>query len=151
MNLEQANKLLSEHNCTCIIIKNEEIIYTSSHIGVKPLLVFLDKHISIEKGEKLILIDRIIGKAALLLAAKCGISKIFTPVISKEALSAAKRYNIEWEASKIVPYIINREGTGKCPIESSVTNTIDLDEAIVKIKDAVAKLMRKQEPVKKSL
>jgi hypothetical protein len=143
MNLELANQLLKDYDCTCIILKNNEIIYTSTHIGVKPLLLFLDEHVSLEKDDKLILIDKIIGKAALLLAAKCKINNIFTPIISKEALSAAEHYNIKWEASSIVPHIINREGNGKCPIESSVTDTIDLNDAFVNIKGAIAKLMEK--------
>lgn len=143
MNLEQAKQLLMENNCTCIILKNDEIIYKSSYIGVKPLLVFLNEQAALYDYEKLILIDKIIGKAAMLLAIKCGINKIFTPVISQEALLTAEYYNIEWEASKIVPYIINREGNGKCPIESSVTDTIDLDEAFYHIKGAIAELMKK--------
>lgn len=144
MNLEQANQLLKDLDSTCIILKNDEVIYKSSYIGVKPLLVFLEKQVNLEKGDKLILIDKVIGRAALLLAVKCKINKIFTPVISQEALSAAEYYNIEWEAGKIVPHIINREGTGKCPIEASVTDTlaIDLDEAYVNIKGAIAKLMK---------
>jgi hypothetical protein len=143
ISLQQANKLLNDYNCTCIILKNDEIIYKSNHIGVKPLLLFLDENVSLEKGDNLILIDKIIGKAALLLAAKCKINKILTPIISSEALSAAEHYNIQFEALSTVPYIINREGTGKCPIESSVTDSIDLDEALLNIKGAVAKLMKK--------
>ncbi len=143
MNLEQANQLLKDYDCTCIILKNNKSIYKSTHIGVKPLLLFLDSHVSLEKDDKLILIDKIIGKAALLLAVKCEIDTIFTPIISKEALQAAEHYNIKWEASSIVPHIINREGNGKCPIESSVTDTIDLNDAFVKIKGAIAKLMEK--------
>lgn len=143
MNLEQANQLLKDNGCTCIILKNDEIIYKSNFIGVKPLLVFLNEQVEFKKNDKLILIDKIIGKAALLLAAKCKINKIYTPVISKEALSAAEFYNIKWEASKIVPHIINREGNGKCPIEASVTDTIDLDEAFNNIKGAIAELMKK--------
>lgn len=144
MNLEQANQLLRDLDSTCIILKNDQVIYKSNYIGVKPLLVFLEKQISLEKGDELVLIDKIIGRAALLLAVKCKINKIFTPVISQEALSAAEYYKIEWEAGKIVPHIINREGTGKCPIEASVTDThaIDLDEAYANIKGAIAKLMK---------
>lgn len=143
MNLELANQLLKDYHCTCIILKNEEIVYTSTYIGVKPLLLFLDENISLEKDDKLILIDKIIGRAALLLAAKCKINRIFTPIISAEAITAAEKYNIEWEANTIVPHIINREGNGKCPIESSVTKTIDLDEAFVNIKGAISIMMKK--------
>ncbi|MDF2674896.1 MAG: hypothetical protein K0R09_3164 [Clostridiales bacterium] len=143
MNLELANQLLKDYKATCIILKNEEIIYTSTHIGVKPLLLFLNQQVTLEKDDRLTLIDKIIGKAALLLAVKCKINRIYTPIISAEALTAAKHYNIEWEADSIVPHIINREGTGKCPIEASVTDTIDLDEAFDNIKGAIAQLMRK--------
>lgn len=143
MNLEQGNQLLRDLNSSCIILKNDEVIYKSSFIGVKPLLLFLNEHSDVQKGEKLILIDKIIGKAALLLAVKCGIKKIFTPVISQEALEAAKHYCIEWNADKVVPYIINREGNDKCPIEASVKDTIDLDEAYRNIKGVIAELMKK--------
>lgn len=143
MNLQQANQLLKDNSCTCIILKNNEIIYKSSYIGVKPLLMFLNEHAYLDETDKLILIDKVIGKAALLLAVKCKIYKIYTPVISQEALSAAEYYNIEWEAEKIVPRIINREGTGKCPIEASVSDTVDLDQALVNIKGAISELMKK--------
>lgn len=143
MNLEQANQLLKDLNSTCIILKNDEIIYKSSFIGVKPLIMFLNEHDDVHGNEELILIDKIIGKAALLLAVKCGIKKIFTPVISQEALEAAKHYGVMWESAKIVPHIINREGNGKCPIEASVTDTMDLDEAYRNIKAVIAELMKK--------
>lgn len=143
MNLQLANQMLKDYSCTCIILKNDQIIYKSNYIGVKPLLVFLNDHISLNQNDELILIDKVIGKAALLLAAKCRINKIFTPIISQEALSAAEYYNIKWEAGKVVPYIINREGTGKCPIEASVTDTMNIDEAFKNIKDALAQLMKK--------
>ena len=143
MNLELANQLLKDYKCSCIILRNEEIIYSSTHIGVKPLLLFLNQQVTLEKDDKLTLIDKIIGKAALLLAVKCKINRIYTPIISSEALTAAKHYNIEWEAHSIVPHIINREGNSKCPIEASVADTIDIDEAFDNIKGAISKLMKK--------
>ncbi len=144
MNLELANQQLKDLNSTCIILKNNEIIYKSNFIGVKPLIMFLNEHAELQRNDELLLIDKIIGKAALLLAVKCGIKTILTPVISQEALDAIEHYGVEWEAGKIVPYIINREGNGKCPIEASVTDTIDLDEAYRNIKSVIAELMKKQ-------
>lgn len=140
MNLQQANQLLRDYNCSCIILKNNKIIYTSSHKGVKPLLLFLKEKIILEENDKLILIDKIIGKAALLLAVKCKIQSIYTPLISNLALDTAKYYNIQCLADKIVPYIINREGNAMCPIESSVENTIDLNEALNNIEVSLTKL-----------
>lgn len=143
MNLQQANQLLQNNEYTCIILKNDTIIYTSSYKGVRPLLLFLNESISLKNSDNLILIDRIIGRAALLLAAKCRISKIFTPVISMEALEIAKLHNIECEASAVVPYILNNMKNGKCPIECSVSKTVDLNEALSNIKNTIAALTKK--------
>lgn len=143
MNLQQVNELLENSKCTCIILKNDEIIYKSAYNGVRPLLMFLNEDISLDKDDKLILIDRVIGRAAMFLAAKCRINKIFTPVMSLEALEIAKLYNIGCTAASTVPYILNREGTGRCPIEASVTNTTGVDEALANIKHTVAELRTK--------
>lgn len=143
MNLQQANQLLQNNEYTCVILKNDTIIYTSSYKGVRPLLLFLNESISLKNDDKLILIDRIIGRAALLLAAKCRINKIFTPVISMEAFEVAKLHNIECEASAVVPYILNNMKNGKCPIECSVSKTVDLNEALSNIKSTIAALTKK--------
>jgi Zn-dependent alcohol dehydrogenase len=90
--------------------------------------------------DRLILIDKVIGRSAMLFAAKCRINKIFTPVMSLEALEVTKLYNIGCTATNTVPYIINRDKTGKCPIESSVSQTIDLEEALINIKRTAAEL-----------
>lgn len=143
MNLQQAKELLENSKCTCIILKNDKIIYRSALNGVRPLLLFLNENVSLGENDELILIDRIIGRAAMFLAVKCRINKIFTPVMSLEALEIAKLYNIGCTAASTVPYILNREGTGRCPIEASVTNTADVNEALANIKHTVAELAKK--------
>lgn len=105
--------------------------------------MFLNEDISQYENDKLILIDRVIGRAAMFLAVKCRINKIFTPVMSLEALEIAKLYNIGCTAANTVPYILNRTETGKCPIEASVTHTTDPDEALANIKHTVAELAKK--------
>lgn len=140
MKVESANLLLEANQSTCVILKGEEIIYTSSYIGVKPLLVFM-KEPNDYKPSELVLVDKVIGKAALLLAAKIGITEIYTPVTSLAALAAAKEHHISLNAAEVVPYIENRTKTGMCPIEMSVTNTSDLDEAFLNISNTISMLM----------
>lgn len=142
MNLKQATQLLKESNSSCIILKNNQIIYTSFYSGVKPLLLFLKEKVALEENDQLVLIDKVIGKAALLLAVKCKVEKLYTPVISSFALDAAKHHKIECIAKKTVPYIINREGNDICPIESSVIDTLDIGEAYLKIISTINSLMK---------
>lgn len=140
MKAEFANSILEDNQSTCVILKGEEIIYTSSYIGVKPLLVFMKEPKTCEPNE-LVLVDKVIGKAALLLAAKIGIPEIYTPVTSLAALAAAKEHHISLNAADVVPYIENRDKTGMCPIEMSVINTNNLDEAFHNINETIKVLM----------
>ncbi|MGB4590315.1 MAG: DUF1893 domain-containing protein [Clostridiaceae bacterium] len=140
MKVELANSILEDNQSTCVILKGDEIIYTSSFIGVKPLLVFM-KESSGHKPSDLVLVDKVIGKAALLLAAKIGIPEIHTPITSHAALAAAKEHHISLHAMEVVPFIENRTKTGMCPIEMSVTDTSDLDEAFLNINETSKVLM----------
>lgn len=141
MNLKQALQLLEETNSSCMVLKNNEIIYTSSSSGVKPLLMFLKEDVVLGENDRLILIDKVIGKAALLLAAKCKIQEVYTPIISALALEAAKQHKIQCTALDTVPYIINREGKGMCPMESSVIDTLDIEQAYLNIISTIDRLM----------
>lgn len=140
MKVEFANALLEQNDSTCIILKDGQIIYTSSFIGVKPLLVFMENHRDVSP-EGLVLVDKVIGKAALMLAARMRFRVIYTPVTSLAALASAKELQISLNAAQVVPYIKNRTNTGMCPIEMSVLHTNDLEEAYVNINEAIRKLM----------
>jgi hypothetical protein len=142
--LQQYSGMLRDRELSCIILKNDEVIFTSTFIGVKPLLMFMQEGTIIGENDTLTLVDKVIGKAALLLAVKSGIDRIYTPILSEEALAAADHYRIPVEAEKVVPYIVNRAGDGKCPIEQSVMDTLDLDDAYVNIKGAIAVLMKQK-------
>lgn len=142
--LQKYSAMLRDRELSCIILKNDEVIYTSTFIGVKPLLLFMQEGTILGENDTLTLIDKVIGKAALLLAVKCGIDRIYTPILSEEALAAADHYHISVEAEKIVPHIVNRAKDGKCPIETSVIGTLDLDEAESNIRAAIAALMKQK-------
>lgn len=142
MNARLAKELLETHDAACIILRENEIIFTHAGIGVKPLIAFMEKPIE-ERSGNLILVDKVIGKAALLMAVKLGIRNIYTPLASEEALDAAKVHRVSIEALETVPYIINRTNDGKCPLEQSVTGIYDPEEAFVKIKMAISELMKK--------
>jgi iron complex outermembrane receptor protein len=72
-----------------------------------------------------VLVDRIIGKGAVIIASLIGIKEIYTPIISKDALELSRKLNIHCEYIKLVDFIKNREQTGRCPIESCVLETND--------------------------
>jgi hypothetical protein len=139
--LEPMLKYLQDEQSSCVILKNKEVFYRSSFIGVKPLLKFMESYKDEPVPSDLVLVDKIIGKAALLLSVKLGIREIYTPLASLPALEAAQLHGVQLYAKITVPYIVNRDKTGMCPLEESVLHTMDPEEAFLNIKAAITKLM----------
>ena len=135
-------KRLEEKEASCLIYNNGELLYTSSFIGVKPLLVFMEQYPQGFADQKLVLVDKVIGKAALLLSSLIGIQDIYTPLASNLAVDAASLHNIALHAESVVPFIKNRDNTGMCPLEQSVMGIDDPILALEKIREAIAILMK---------
>lgn len=137
----QYRKLFEQHpNKTCFILKDNEVIFTSEEKGVKPMIDFyLLNGISLEP---LTVVDRIIGKGALMLAKLIGANYVVTPIISEIALKFADEQNIIVEYSKVVPHIINRAKDGQCPIEISVTDIDDIDVGYERIQKTLLDLKK---------
>lgn len=121
---------------TCVIKHHDTIIYTSTKRGVAPILDFYHQKAFTKKDYTVI--DKIMGKSAVLLSLLIGAKHIQTPTISEPGLKLAKRFNIQVNYDHIVPFIINRDNTGPCPIESSV---LDIDDVEVGYQRIIQKLI----------
>lgn len=122
--MEQLQLLKMNTDKTCFVLDDEDIIFSSQAKGVKPLKDFYEKYGSSNKP--LIVVDRIMGKGAVILASLIGAKAIVTPIISEIALSYAKGQGINAHFVKVVPYIVNRTGDGRCPMETAV---LEIDDA----------------------
>lgn len=61
--------------------------------------------------------DKVIGKGAAALMIAGGIASVYTDVISRPALELFRRSGTEVDFRLCVENIINRAGTGICPVE----------------------------------
>jgi len=127
---------------TCIVMQGDEIIFSSSSSGVKPLLDFYQLYSS--SKENLIVIDRIMGRGAVLLAILIQSTELYTPVISEAGLDLAHEYNLTVHYEELVPYIVNRSKDGRCPIESSVLDIHDIHEGYQIIINTLSNLENKR-------
>ena len=73
--------------------------------------------------------------AAALLLVYGGASEVYTPMISKSAVKVFKEHNMIYSADKVVNYIVNKSGTGLCPMEKAVRNVNNPNEAYQVFKD----------------
>ena len=79
--------------------------------------------------------DRVIGRGAALLLALGRVERVFAKVISSQALDALNDAEIRVDYETIVPNIINRDGTGICPVEKLTMNISQPSVAFEKIKE----------------
>lgn len=134
--IELAKKILKDNNYTCVVVQGKDVVMTSCDRGVKPLMQLYKSEKS--KAISLVLADKVIGRAAAFLAVLCGITSIYTVVISEEAKKVLSVYQIPVTYEKEVPYIINRSGDGKCPMEELSEDVKEPLEMYHKIKKWLA-------------
>lgn len=121
--MEKYYSLLEDNSL--LLLQDDKIIFSSKEKGVKPLLDYY--HAFGSSKEELIVIDKIMGRGAILLAQLVNARTVYTPIISQDALNLANEYHMNIHYQQVVPYIINNQATGRCPIESSVLNISDVN------------------------
>lgn len=129
----------SDDSLTCALCKDEEII-TSCERGVAPLLSLIEKG-SLSPGFSAA--DKVVGKGAAFLYAILKVENVYAFVISEGAKKVLTDYGIRFEYEKSAEYIINRKGNGMCPVEASVTDISDADEALTAIRQKLTQLSKK--------
>lgn len=136
---EKARSLLFAENYTCVLCLGDRIL-TSRKRGVAPVLEL------VESGEVLkgfCAADKVVGKATALLYRLLGVKAVYADVISDSALQTLHDGGITVVFLECVPYIINRTGDGRCPMEIA---TADIDEPAL----APAAIRKKLEELRKA-
>ena len=122
--LALAKALLVGRN-TCVLVSGDAV-RTSVETGVKPLLRWL------EEGEPLSgfsAADKVIGRAAAMLFALAGVKAVYGAVMSAPAAEFLRDAGIPYEYGELTEQIINRAGTGMCPMEEAVAGITSPKEA----------------------
>ncbi|MCB7303427.1 DUF1893 domain-containing protein [Bariatricus massiliensis] len=137
--LEEAKELLyKEETRTCAVVWADEAAkepYVSEEKGIRPLMKLLEEGgLALSNG---CLADKVIGKAAAFLAVYGGVSQIYADVISEAALRVLQAEEVYCEYREVVPYIVNRTKTGRCPMESAVWEISDADMAYRVLKEKI--------------
>ena len=81
--------------------------------------------------------DKVIGLGAAFLLVKGGVAEVYAEVISRPAVSKLQDAGISLSYGKTVDHIINREGTGICPVEQLTSTAQSADEAWKLIKEFI--------------
>ncbi len=112
--------------------------YYSCDSGIKPIINKMNEDIHYFKD--LEIADKIVGKASSMLLILSGIKKVNALVLSKQAKNILDKYNIEYTYEQLVEYIINRKKDGMCPMEETVKDIDDLNEAFIALNKKIIAL-----------
>ncbi|KFI91783.1 hypothetical protein BISA_1070 [Bifidobacterium saguini DSM 23967] len=138
--IEQAKALLKSNSALgCVACRSNAETLTGTGRGVRPLLQWLAAGQSLDGYSAA---DRVVGKGAALLYAKLGAKAVYAETMSEAGLKTLQHNDIAASYGTLVPMILNRTGTGMCPIEQSVATISDPAAAEPAIRAAVARLMQ---------
>lgn len=134
--LEQARLVLEREGCTCVLCLDGRAV-TSTRRGVAPLLQLLD---SGEDYTGFYAADKVVGKATAMLYRLLGVKAVWGAVMSESAIRTLWEGGIEAHWERSVPHIINRAGTGPCPMEAATGGIDDPREALAAIRTTLKNL-----------
>lgn len=135
--LDAARERLDREGWSLVVITSGGLEHVSRERGVVPLLDIVEK-----AGEGLrdaVLADKVVGRAAAMLVAGAGFSRVYARVLSmpaREFLEIAAIPTI-WE--NLVTGIHNRSGDGCCPMEALTLGVTDPQEALEKLRNVLGR------------
>lgn len=136
---KEAVALIREGKAECVLLKEGRIIHTEKGRGVSPLLRLYENHPSKMQGSRIV--DKVIGRAAGMIAILGKAESVHGEVMSKDAVLLLKKHGIKTSHTLLVERILNRTRNGLCPLEKSVQGIEDPQKALVSMKKTIQKLM----------
>ncbi len=135
--LERARIILSGQPSKTCVLCHGEILYTSEKRGIAPMMDFLDAGYTMTGFSAA---DRIVGRAAAMLFVLAGVRWLYADVMSEGALAVLQTHGIGASYGTLTPCIINRKGSGQCPMEEAVQAISDPAQAREAIRRTLQRL-----------
>ena len=133
----ELKQLLLENNYSLVASNG----YFSSENGIKPVLFKLNESIAYFKD--LDVADKIVGKASAMLLTLSGVRSVYALTLSKAGQEIFEKYNIPYQYDVLTDYIENRTHDGMCPMEMTVREIDDLEEAYIALRNKVAEMAKR--------
>lgn len=139
MKLSQLQIKLNEEKLS-LIADRKGNIYTSKLHGIGPIINPMKEDMNYFQDA--MVVDKVIGKATAMLLILSKVQYIYAYVLSEKAKEILDYYQIDYDYETLVPYIINRTKDGMCPMEKTVYDMTDLNEAYQALLSKQQELMK---------
>ena len=130
--LSIARSRLINKKLSFVIVKNGQIIAETKAQGIKELVDVISQYgVSLQGAA---LADKVVGKAAMLLAIKAQMASVYANLVSISALETTSKSTISVVYDRVVKTILNRKKDDTCPFEKVVKNIDDPKKAFDSLK-----------------
>lgn len=113
--LKKAVGYLNAEICSLVIVKDSYVGIFYNR-GILDLFNLYTNSPEVLKGASVA--DKVVGKGAAAIMVEAQVASAYAEVLSRPALEVFRHAGIEINYGLLVPNIINRKGTGICPVES---------------------------------
>ena len=128
MALEELAALLRERHHSLVVQSRDGVVRTFDGRGVADLYhLWHDEPHILQEAD---VADKVVGKGAAALMIAGGARRVHTGVVSEAALELFQASPVQVKYEEKVPHIINRTGTGRCPLETQCAPCATVDECL---------------------
>ena len=127
MNISKLADILHDNKCSCVIYSRGKVTLCRER-GVKDLFRILKTDHGLLIGA--MIADKVVGKGAAALMILGGVKAVCADVISRPALELFSTVDVSVDYGECVPNIINRAGTGICPVETLCLDCSSAEECL---------------------
>lgn len=133
----RAIERLYAEGCSCVV-RNGEIVRSFHQRGVSDLWRLLHEEPDVLRGA--FVADKVVGKGAAALMAVGGVRRLYASTVSRPALELLAAAGIPVEYETVAEHIINRAGTGICPVEQLCANARTPEECLPRIGEFIRRM-----------
>ncbi len=135
--VDEAKRMIAERRAECVLVK-KGVLQARHGRGVMPLLDFYDQ--TPGKFSGTVVVDKVIGRAAAMIAIRGGARAVYGEVMSEDALELLGKHDVPAAYGQLVPRILNAKRDGLCPLEQSVAGIEDPATALKALRRRIAQL-----------
>ena len=135
--VDAAKRMIADRRAECAIVK-KGMVESRRGRGVMPLLDFYDH--SPKQFSGAVVADKVIGRAAAMIAIRGGVRAVYGEIMSEDALELLEEHGIPAAYGQLVPRILNAKRDGLCPLEQSVAGIDDPARALAALRRRIAQL-----------
>ena len=131
--MKQLINILHDEALTLVVKSADGNLHRFTQRGVKDLLTLVSENPQVLHGA--LIADKAVGKAAAACMAVGDVKAVWADVMSQPALALLQAHGVKADCGQLVDHIINRAGTGWCPMEQLSRDIDDPADIIQKIKE----------------